>query len=60
MPLAQAGHASLLDEATDDGAAWIGQWLDQIRLAALATPFLAPVAHGAPAGAPSRSGRADC
>jgi RimJ/RimL family protein N-acetyltransferase len=45
VPLAGASHASLLDEAMDDGTAWIGQWLDQIKLPVALVPFLAPGAE---------------
>jgi RimJ/RimL family protein N-acetyltransferase len=48
VPLAGASHASLLDEAMDDGAAWVGQWLDQIRLPVGLAPFLAPDADAKP------------
>jgi RimJ/RimL family protein N-acetyltransferase len=43
MPLAGADQASLLDEALDEGAAWVAQWLDHIRMPALT------VAPGRPA-----------
>jgi RimJ/RimL family protein N-acetyltransferase len=35
VPLPSASHASLFDEAIDEGAAWVAQWLDHIRLPAL-------------------------
>ena len=42
VPVADASHASLLDEALGDSAAWFGQWLEQIRLPALFGPAFAP------------------
>jgi RimJ/RimL family protein N-acetyltransferase len=46
VPLAQVSHASLFDEALDDGAAWLGQWLEQVRLPGLLVPILTSPATG--------------
>jgi len=44
VPLPGANHASLLDETLDEGAAWLVQWLEHIRLPVVAaTPGEASV-----------------
>jgi GNAT superfamily N-acetyltransferase len=44
LPLERASQVSLLDEAMDDGSAWIGQWLEQVRLPVALPIFLPPKA----------------